>query len=67
VAGRTHTTVARSLGDYCRGGSPDAQATVALHLSKALARVTMGDIDVVHMHEWLNTWTTAASTHCYQS
>jgi glycosyltransferase involved in cell wall biosynthesis len=53
VAGRTHTTVARSLGDYCRGGTPDAQATVALHLSKALARATMGDIDIVHMHEWL--------------
>jgi glycosyltransferase involved in cell wall biosynthesis len=53
VAGRTHTTVARSLGDYCRGGTTDAQATVALHLSKALARATRGDIDIVHMHEWL--------------
>ena len=53
VVGHTHTTVARSLGDYCRAGTPDAQATIARHLSKALARATMGDIDVVHMHEWL--------------
>jgi glycosyltransferase involved in cell wall biosynthesis len=53
VAGRTHTTVAKSLGDYWRGGTPDGQATVALHLSKALARATMGDVDIVHMHEWL--------------
>ena len=53
VPGRTYPTVARSLGDYCRGGTPDAQATVTLHLSRALARATMGDIDVVHMHEWL--------------
>ena len=36
VPGHTHTTVTRSLGDYCRAGTPDAQATIARHLSKAL-------------------------------
>ncbi len=53
VAGRTHTTVARSLGGYCRADTPDGQATVARHLSSVLGRAAMGDIDVVHMHEWL--------------
>ena len=45
-------TVSHSLGDYCREGTLEAQATVALHLSKALSRIRRGDVDVVHMHEW---------------
>jgi glycosyltransferase involved in cell wall biosynthesis len=35
-----------------RSGTP-ARRPIALHLSKALARATMGDVDIVHMHEWL--------------
>jgi len=47
-----YPTVSRSLGDYCREGTLEAQAIVALHLSRALARIRLGDVDVVHMHEW---------------
>jgi glycosyltransferase involved in cell wall biosynthesis len=47
-----YPTVSRSLGDYCREGTLEAQAIVALHLSRALARIRVGDVDVVHMHEW---------------
>src|ERR1051326_3282122 len=47
-----YPTVSHSLGDYCREGTAEAQATVALHLSKALARIRQGDVDIVHMHEW---------------
>jgi glycosyltransferase involved in cell wall biosynthesis len=52
VTGEQCTTLARSLGDYWRARTPEGQARVDLHLSRALARAQMGDIDVIHMHEW---------------
>lgn len=52
VTGEQFETVAQSLGDYCRAGTPEAQAQTDLHLSRVLARAQRGDIDVIHMHEW---------------
>jgi glycosyltransferase involved in cell wall biosynthesis len=52
VAGERYATVSKSLGDYLREWTPEAQAHVDLHLSRALARAQKGDVDVIHMHEW---------------
>lgn len=52
VTGEHCKTVGRSLGDYCRTGTPEAQAQIDLHLAGALARAERGDVDVIHMHEW---------------
>ena len=52
VTGEKYETVSRSLGDYWRGCTPEGQARVDHHLSQALARAQMGDIDIIHMHEW---------------
>lgn len=52
VTGEKYETISRSLGDYWRGCTPEGQARVDLHLSQALARARMGDIDIIHMHEW---------------
>jgi glycosyltransferase involved in cell wall biosynthesis len=52
VTGEHYETVGRSLGDYCRTGTPEAETHIDLHLARALARARRGDIDVIHMHEW---------------
>lgn len=52
VTGEKYETVSQSLGDYSRGCTPQGQAHVDLHLSRALARAQGGDIDIIHMHEW---------------
>ncbi len=52
VTGEKYETVSQSLGDYWHGFTPEGQAHVDLHLSQALARAQMGDIDIIHMHEW---------------
>lgn len=52
VTGEKYGTVPRSLGDYWCGCTPEGQARVDFHLSKALVRAQMGDIDIIHMHEW---------------
>lgn len=52
VTGEQYNTVARSLGDYCHTGTGEGQASVDLHLARALARAQPGDIDIIHMHEW---------------
>lgn len=52
VTGEQYNTVARSLGDYCHTGTGEGQASVNLHLARALARAQPGDIDIIHMHEW---------------
>lgn len=53
VTGEKYETISRSRGDYWRGCTREGQVDVTNHLSLALRRVQMGDIDVVHMHEWL--------------
>lgn len=52
VTGEQYDTVSHSLGDYWRAGTPEGRESVDLHLSRALARAQMGDVDIVHMHEW---------------
>ena len=52
VTGEKYETVSQSHGDYWRGCTPEGQAHVDLHLSRALARAQIGDIDIIHMHEW---------------
>jgi glycosyltransferase involved in cell wall biosynthesis len=52
VSGEHLTTVAASLGDYCRDDTPAVRAHIDLHLRKALQRSKQPDINVVHMHEW---------------
>lgn len=52
VTGEHYATVDMSLGDYCRTGTPEAQAQIDLHLARAMDRARRGDIDVIHMHEW---------------
>jgi uncharacterized repeat protein (TIGR01451 family) len=53
VAGEHFMTVDRSLGDYCREETSVQRAIVNDHLVKALGRARMGDIDIIHMHGWL--------------
>ena len=52
VSGEKYATVPQALGDYWRGNTPEGQILIDLHLSQALARAQMGDIDIIHMHEW---------------
>jgi glycosyltransferase involved in cell wall biosynthesis len=51
VAGEKYVTVDHSIGDYWSDDSPERRKTVNLHLSRALGRAKMGDIDVIHMHD----------------
>lgn len=53
VAGEQCETVSQSLGDYSREATSEGQAHVDLHLSRALERARKGDIDIIHMHSWL--------------
>ena len=52
VTGEHWPTVSRSLGDYCLDRTPAIKAQIELHVANALSRARVGDIDVVHMHEW---------------
>ncbi len=54
VTGEQHVTVQRSLGDYVRESAPEQVKLVKIHLAKALARAEMGDIDIIHIHGWLD-------------
>ena len=54
VPGERHVTVPRSLGDdYVRDNTLTRRNRVRRHLSEALERAARGDIDVIHMHEWV--------------
>ncbi len=54
MSGEQYVTVGRSLGDYCCQDTPMRQDIVKVHLSRALERTQRGDIDIIHMHEWLD-------------
>jgi glycosyltransferase involved in cell wall biosynthesis len=53
VAGEQYITVERSLGDYSREKTSEQRKTIKRHLLNALERARMGDIDIIHMHGWL--------------
>ena len=51
VAGEQYVTVDQSLGDYWSDGTTERRKTMDLHLSRALDRAKMGDIDIIHTHD----------------
>ncbi len=53
LPGERYVTVARSLGDYARDDTIERRDLVSRHLSRALDRAAMGDVDIIHMHEHL--------------
>jgi len=53
IFGEKFTTVERSFGDYCQHNSKGCTGLKEQHLEKTLNRSMRGDIDVIHMHEWV--------------
>ncbi len=51
VAGEHYVTIEKSMGNYWSQDNPEKRKTLNVHLSKALARIRGGDIDVVHTHD----------------
>jgi glycosyltransferase involved in cell wall biosynthesis len=51
VAGEHYVTVDQSVGDYWRDVTPARRKAMNMHLSRALGRAMMGDIDVIHTHD----------------
>jgi glycosyltransferase involved in cell wall biosynthesis len=51
VTGEHYVTVDQSIGEYCSDDTPERRKTMNMHLSRALVRTKMGDIDVIHMHD----------------
>jgi glycosyltransferase involved in cell wall biosynthesis len=51
VAGEHYVTVDQSIGNYWSDDTLELRKTMNMHLSRALCRAKMGDIDVIHMHD----------------
>ena len=51
VAGEHYVTVDQSIGDYFSANTPERREFMRFHLSNALHRSRLGDIDVIHMHD----------------
>jgi glycosyltransferase involved in cell wall biosynthesis len=51
VAGEHYVTVSHSIGDYFSDNTPERLKTMHMHLSNALSRAKMGDIDIIHTHD----------------
>ena len=51
VAGEHYVTVDQSIGDYWSDNTPERRKIMNMHLSMALGRAKMGDIDVIHTHD----------------
>ena len=51
VAGEHYVTVERNIGNYFSKDTPERRKAMNLHLSKALDRAKMCDIDVIHTHD----------------
>ncbi|MFQ5791017.1 MAG: glycosyltransferase, partial [Acidobacteriota bacterium] len=52
--GERYVTVRRSFGDYCRKDCPGWEELLQRHLTQSLRRTMAGDIDIVHLHEWVH-------------
>ena len=52
VTGEHYVTIPRSTGDHFCEDKTEQQSMVNLHLSMALKRARMGDIDIIQMHQW---------------
>jgi glycosyltransferase involved in cell wall biosynthesis len=51
VAGEHYVTVDQNIGDYWSVNTPEQRQTANMHLSNALYRAGMGDIDIIHTHD----------------
>ncbi len=51
VAGEQYVTIKKSIGDYWSEDTQERRKAVYTHLSKALERVKMGDINIIHAHD----------------
>lgn len=51
VAGEHYVTVNQSIGSYWCNNTLEQRKTMNMHLSNALRRAKMGDIDVIHTHD----------------
>jgi glycosyltransferase involved in cell wall biosynthesis len=51
VTGEHYVTVDQSIGDYWSENTPERRKTMRRHLSRALGRAKMGDIDIIHTHD----------------
>lgn len=51
VAGEHYVTVDQSIGNYWSDDTLELRKTTNMHLSRALCRAKMGDIDIIHMHD----------------
>ncbi|MBL7032006.1 MAG: glycosyltransferase family 4 protein [Nitrospira sp.] len=51
VAGEHYVTVDKSIGDYWSDNTHEKRKTANMHLSNALYRAGMGDIDIIHTHD----------------
>lgn len=53
TVGERHVTVRRGFGSYCREDCQGWEELLQRHLAHTLKRALGGDIDIVHMHEWV--------------
>ncbi len=53
TVGERHVTVRRGFGSYCREDCQGWEELRQRHLAYTLKRALGGDIDIVHMHEWV--------------
>jgi glycosyltransferase involved in cell wall biosynthesis len=51
VSGEHYVTVDQSIGDYWSENTPERRQTMNTHLSNALYRARMGNIDIIHTHD----------------
>jgi hypothetical protein len=51
VTGEHHVTVDQNIGDYWSVNTPEQRQAANMHLSNALYRAGMGDIDIIHTHD----------------
>ena len=51
VFGEHYVTIDKSIGDYWSSNSPERRRLMNMHLSNALHRASMGDIDIIHTHD----------------
>ncbi|RJQ31561.1 MAG: hypothetical protein C4562_05850, partial [Actinobacteria bacterium] len=51
VSGEHYVTIDQNIGSYWGKDTPKRRKNMGIHLSKVLARIKMGDIDIVHVHE----------------
>ena len=54
TVGEMHVTVRQGFDSYCREDCQEWEELLQKHLAHTLKRLMRGDIDIVHMHEWVH-------------